>query len=215
MRIDGAIFDLDGTLLDSMFIWDTIGEEYLRSRGMEPREDLKETFKNMSIQQAARYYQTEYGLAGSEAEIIGGINRMIARYYVEEVQPKQGAARFLYDLKRRGVAMCVATATDRYLVEAALKRTGLDVYFQKIFTCTEIGHGKDEPDIFDSALALLGTKKENTWVFEDALYAIRTAKAAGFPVAAVFDRFERNPVAVRQTADLYLERYGEMRDYFD
>ena len=205
MRIRGAIFDVDGTLLDSMFIWDTIGETYLRSIGYQPKENLNETFKNMSLHQAARYYQTEYGVTRSIDEIMDGVNAMLERYYRFEVPLKPGAAELLERLRQSGVKLCIATATDRHLVEAALDRCGVLSCFGEIFTCNEVGHGKDEPDIFEAALRSLGTRREETLVFDDALYAVRTAKEAGFPVAAVYDNHERSQAEVRARSDLYLE----------
>ena len=205
MRIRGAIFDVDGTLLDSMFIWDTIGETYLRSIGYEPREKLNEVFKNMSLFQAARYYRTEYGVTLSIDEIMNGVNAMLERYYRFEVSLKPGVAELLAQLQASGVKLCIATATDRYLVEAALERCGVLSCFGEIFTCNEVGHGKDEPDIFEAALRFLGTRREETLVFDDALYAVRTAKEAGFPVAAVYDSHERSQAEVRARSDLYLE----------
>ena len=205
MRIRGAIFDVDGTLLDSMFIWDTIGETYLRSIGYQPKENLNETFKNMSLRQAARYYQTEYGVTRSIDEIMDGVNAMLERYYRFEVPLKPGVAELLERLRQDGVRLCIATATDRHLVEAALDRCGVLSCFGEIFTCNEVGHGKDEPDIFEAALRSLGTRREETLVFDDALYAVRTAKEAGFPVAAVYDNHERSQAEVRARSDLYLE----------
>ena len=205
MRIRGAIFDVDGTLLDSMFIWDTIGETYLRSIGYQPKENLNETFKNMSLHQAARYYQTEYGVTLSIDEIMDGVNAMLERYYRFEVPLKPGVAELLERLRQDGVRLCIATATDRHLVEAALDRCGVLSCFGEIFTCNEVGHGKDEPDIFETALRFLGTRREETLVFDDALYAVRTAKEAGFPVAAVYDSHERSQAEVRARSDLYLE----------
>ena len=205
MRIRGAIFDVDGTLLDSMFIWDTIGEAYLRSIGYQPKENLNETFKNMSLHQAARYYQTEYGVTRSIDEIMDGVNAMLERYYRFEVPLKPGVAELLERLRQSGVKLCIATATDRHLVEAALDRCGVLSCFGEIFTCNEVGHGKDEPDIFEASLRFLGTRREETLVFDDALYAVRTAKEAGFPVAAVYDSHERSQAEVRARSDLYLE----------
>ena len=205
MRIRGAIFDVDGTLLDSMFIWDTIGELYLRSIGYQPKENLNETFKNMSLRQAARYYQTEYGVTLSIDEIMDGVNAMLERHYRFEVPLKPGVAELLERLRQSGVKLCIATATDRHLVEAALDRCGVLSCFGEIFTCNEVGHGKDEPDIFEAALRFLGTRKEETLVFDDALYAVRTAKEAGFPVAAVYDSHEKEQDKVRLLADIYLK----------
>ena len=205
MRIRGAIFDVDGTLLDSMFIWDTIGETYLRSIGYQPKENLNETFKNMSLHQAARYYQTEYGVTLSIDEIMDGVNAMLERYYRFEVPLKPGVAELLERLRQSGVKLCIATATDRHLVEAALDRCGVLSCFGEIFTCNEVGHGKDEPDIFEASLRFLGTRREETLVFDDALYAVRTAKEAGFPVAAVYDSHEKEQDKVRLLADIYLK----------
>ncbi len=210
MRIRGAIFDVDGTLLDSMFIWDTIGEAYLRSIGYQPKENLNETFKNMSLHQAARYYQTEYGVTLSIDEIMDGVNAMLERYYRFEVPLKPGVAELLERLRQSGVRLCIATATDRHLVEAALDRCGVLSCFGEIFTCNEVGHGKDEPDIFEAALRFLGTRKEETLVFDDALYAVRTAKEAGFPVVAVYDSHEKAQDQIRMLADVYLEELTQL-----
>ena len=210
MRIRGAIFDVDGTLLDSMFIWDTIGETYLRSIGYQPKENLNETFKNMSLHQAARYYQTEYGVTQSIDEIMDGVNAMLERYYRFEVPLKPGAAELLERLRQDGVRLCIATATDRHLVEAALDRCGVLSCFGEIFTCNEVGHGKDEPDIFEAALRFLGTRREETLVVDDALYAVRTAKEAGFPVAAVYDSHEKAQDQIRMLADVYLEELTQL-----
>ncbi len=204
MKIQGAIFDVDGTLLDSMSVWDAIGSDYLRSIGYEPRENLNEVFKTMSLRQAAEYYRHEYGVTRSIKEIMDGVNAMLERFYRNDAPLKPGAEELLERLRRKEVKLCIATATDRYLVEAALERCGVLSYFDKIFTCNEVGHGKDEPIIFEAALHFLGTEKAKTLVFDDAFYAIRTAKKAGFPVAAVYDSHEKAQAEIRALADLYL-----------
>jgi HAD superfamily hydrolase (TIGR01509 family) len=209
MKISGAIFDVDGTLLDSMSIWDTIGESYLRSIGYEPKENLNEVFNNMSLHQAACYYQSEYGVTLSTDEIMSGVNAMLEQYYRYEVSLKPGAEKLLEQLHQNEVKLCIATATDRYLVEVALRRCGVLSYFGEIFTCNEVGHGKDEPHIFEAALRFLGTERAETIVFDDALYALRTAKAAGFPVAAVYDSHENAQAEVQTLADVYLENLAQ------
>lgn len=206
----GAIFDVDGTLLDSMSIWDTVGEDYLRSIGYRPRGNLNEVFKDMSLDQAARYYQAEYGVALSVEEITAGVNAMLEDFYRHRAPLKPGAGAFVEGLFRRGVRLCIATATDRYLVEAALERCGVLSRFERIFTCGEVGHGKDEPDIFEAALRFLGTERSKTVVFEDALYAARTAKKAGFRLAAVHDVHEKGQAEIRRLADLYLENFEQL-----
>lgn len=205
MRLRGAVFDMDGTLLDSMSVWDTVGERYLRSVGYEPREDLNEALKTMSLRQAAHYLRAEYGVTLGVSEIEEGVNAVLERYYLFEAPLKPGAAELLARLREKGVRLCVATATDRRLAEAALKRCGVLSCFDGIFTCGEVGRGKDEPDIFEAALGFLGTKREETLVFDDALYALRTAKSAGFPVAAVYDSHERAWDEILRLADICLE----------
>ena len=205
MKISGAIFDVDGTLLDSMSIWDTIGADYLRSIGYIPRENLNEIFKNMSLLQAAEYYRNEYGVTLRVEEIMSGVNAMLEQFYQYEAPLKPGAAELLARLRQNRVKLCIATATDRYLVEAALARCGVLSYFGEIFTCNGVGHGKDEPHIFEAALRFLGTERAETVVFDDALYAIRTAKDAGFPIAAVYDTHEKSQTEVRALSDFYLE----------
>ncbi len=142
MKICGAIFDVDGTLLDSMFIWDIIGENYLRSIGYEPRENLKEVFKNMSLRQAACYYRKEYGVTLGEDEIMEGVNALLERYYRCEFPLKPEMAEFLMRLHKAGVKLCIATATGRYLVEADLSRLGVMSYFSGMFTCYEVGQAE-------------------------------------------------------------------------
>lgn len=207
MKLAGAIFDFDGTLFDSMSIWDTVGEDYLRSLGRPPEEGLRNILKPLSLAQSARYLKERYSLPLSEAQIMESVNKTVENFYFHTVQPKPGVPEFLEQLRRQGVKMCIATATDRYQVEAALKRCGLDGYFCEIFTCTGVGHGKDEPDIYEAALAYLGTAKSETLVFEDALHAIRTAKKAGFSVAAVFDTHEPNQKEIQALADFFLKSF--------
>ena len=202
--IKGAIFDLDGTLLDSMFIWDTIGEEYLRSLGKEPHEDLKETFMTLTLEEAAEYYREHYGVTLSVKEIVDGVNAMVEQTYRTKVTLKPGISEYLAWLKENGVRMCVATVTDRYLVEETLDRLGVRHYFSEIFTCAEVGFGKDKPIIYQKALEHLGTEKSDTYVFEDLPFALNTAKTDGFPTVGVYDRHEAHQDELKELADYYI-----------
>ena len=202
--IKGAIFDLDGTLLDSMFIWDTIGEVYLRSLDIEPRENLAEAFKTFTLEQAAEYYREHYGVALSVNEIVDGVNEMVAKLYRTKVTLKDGVRDFLEALKSQGVKMCVATVTDRPIVEDVLCNLGIRDFFTEIFTCAEVGYNKETPHIYRVALEALGAKKDETVVFEDALHALITAKKDGFRVAAVYDRHERNQTQMKENGDYYI-----------
>ena len=209
--IKGAIFDLDGTLLDSMFIWDTIGEVYLHSLDIEPRENLAETFKTFTLEESAEYYRTHYGMTLSVAEIVDSVNRMIEDLYKTTVPLKKGVAEFLAGLSKAGVRMCIATVTDKYLVEAALTRLKVRQYFGEIITTAEVGGGKNDPKIYRTALAYLGTEKHETLVFEDMLHALMTAKNDGFPVAAVYDKHELRQTEMKENSDYYITNYETVK----
>lgn len=207
--LKGAIFDFDGTLVDSMFIWDTIGEDYLRSLGKEPHEDLKESFMTLTLEQAAEYYRTHYGVTLSVKEIVDGVNAMVEEIYRTRVTLKHGVAEYLRLLKENGARMCIATVTDRYLVEETLERLGILHYFSEIFTCAEVGYGKDKPIIYRKALEHLGTPREETFVFEDSLFALKTAWADEFSTVGVYDQYEDKQEDIMTFADYYISDYKD------
>jgi len=202
--IKGAIFDLDGTLLDSMWIWDTIGEDYLRSLGYEPKEDINALFKTFSLRQAAEHYKTRYEMPMSVEELMDGVNKTVENYYFHTVTLKEGVKELLERLYENGVSMCIATATDKYQVEAAITRLGIKYCFSDILTCTEVGHGKDEPIIYQKALEALRTDRSNTLVVEDSLYALRTAKNDGFITVGIYDGHNSEQTEIKSYSDLYL-----------
>ena len=207
--LKGAIFDFDGTLVDSMFIWDTIGEDYLRTLGKEPHEELKETFMTLTLDEAAEYYRTHYGVTLSVKEIVDGVNAMVEEIYRTRVALKHGVSDFLAQLKENGVRMCVATVTDRYLVEETLERLGILHYFSEIFTCAEVGYGKDKPIIYRKAHEHFDTVKNETYVFEDSLFALKTAKADGFTTIGVYDRHETSQDKLKNLADYYIRDFAD------
>ena len=214
MNIKCAIFDFDGTLFDSMFIWDNVGDVYLRSQGVKPTPSMRKDVKTLSLYQSACYLQKEYALPFSVEEIMAGINRTVEHFYIHVVQPKPGVVDFLERIKAKGIPMCIATASDRYQVEAALRRCGMEQYFDAIFTCSEVGHGKDEPVIFRKAMAHFGADRSNTVVFEDALHAVQTAKADGFTVAAVYDDSEQRQLEIRTLADCYIPDFEHTENFW-
>lgn len=211
--LKGAIFDFDGTLFDSMFVWETAGEAYLASLGIKPKESLQSSLKSMSLTQSAVYIAEKYNLKLDIRDIMDGINKTVENFYFHKVQPKQGVIEFLELLKIMNVKMCIATATDRYQIEAALKRCNMDKCFSEIFTCTEVGFGKDEPIIFQKAMEHLDTPKDGTVIFEDAYHAVNTAKANGFLTVAVYDSSERRQSEIRALTDLYLEDFTQVNTF--
>ena len=212
--IQGVIFDFDGTLFDSMFIWDTAGESYLRSIGKEPEADLQKVLKPMSLLQSAQYIREKYDIPLSVEDIMDGVNRTVEDFYFHTVEPKPGVIDFLEELHRRNIRMCIATATDRYQVEAALQRCKMRHFFSEIFTCTEVGSGKDRPDIFRKAMEHLQTDRSNTAVVEDAYHAAHTAKQNSFKVVGVYDSHESRQQELLQIADVFLPDYLHLNHFW-
>lgn len=209
MRLQGAIFDLDGTLLDSSPVWSHLGEDMLRARGVEPEPNLNEVFKEMSLLQSAAYCKEHYHLQESETEIMAAIDDQVDDYYRNHSTVKPGVKEFLSILKMQSVWMYIATATNREQTEAALRHTGLDGYFRGILTCTECNTDKTSPDIYEKAVRRLRCQKKDVVVFEDALHAIHTAKEAGFRVAAVEDPASAgDKEQILQLADYYIDDFS-------
>ena len=209
--IKGAIFDVDGTLLDSMSIWEHLEEDYLISCGITPRPGIKDDLRTLGGLEVPLYFQSEYGLQGTKTEIRAGINRLAEDFYHNKAQLKKGVYTALEAMSARGIKMCVATATDRCLVEPALRRCGVLRFLERIFTCGEEKTGKRSPEIFVLASVFLGTDISETLVVEDALHAMITAKSAGFPVAAVYDRSaDDQKNEIKASSDVYLETMDEI-----
>lgn len=215
MKIKGAIFDLDGTVLDTMSIWEALGEKYLRAKGIEPEKDLRRKMSVMSLIGAAEYFREHYHVTDNVEKIVSDVVKEVKDFYENIAEVKAGMPEFLASLDTKNIRMCIATATDRELAESALKRCGIDGYFGKIFTCGELGTGKDKPDIYNIALQYLGTERENTAVFEDAYHAAQTAKNAGFKLCGVFDKFEQDTEKVKNISDLYFESLSGADKFFD
>ena len=156
MRLQSAIFDMDGTLLDSMPIWRDLGTSVLRGLGIEPEPETDEMLKTLSLRHGIAYCKEHYHLPQTEEELIGRVVDRVADFYQHEVQAKPGVDKFLSLLKMEGVWMYVATATDRPLAEAALRHAGIDHYFRGLITVAEVGVGKKESaEIYERAMRRL------------------------------------------------------------
>ena len=210
-NIRGAIFDMDGTLLDSMPIYDTAISDMMRSLGYSPREDLYEAVRPLSGNEVLEYLRGEYGVTHTLDELNDALDRELFDYYNTTPPMKPGVLALLDKLRAENIPMCVATATNRVHVEAALNRLGIAGYFTRIFTCAEEETGKREPKIFLKAAEHLGFAPTDVYVFEDAVHAIHTAKNAGFRVVAVRDLAEdKNRAEIISVAD---EFYDDLSDF--
>ncbi len=182
-----AIFDMDGTLADSMDFWTHLGEEYLRRQGIAPPPDIWDTLKALTMPQAAQWLVRTFGLPGTAAGAEAEMSAVMADHYRRDVPLKPGAREYLAALRDRGVGMCLATNTPSPLVRACLSRLGVLDLFRFCISGEEVGAGKDKPDIYLAAAERLGGAPRDVAVYEDALFALQTAKAAGFYTMGVFD----------------------------
>ena len=209
MNFNAVIFDLDGTLLDSMYIWDTLAGDYLKSIGIKPRDGLSDEVNTLMMEDAAIYLKEEYALPYSTEKILDDIFAIVDDFYFNTASIKEGVYDFLNLLKNLGIRMCIATASERYVVEAALKRCKVYDFFDRVFTCSEVGYSKTKPDIFFEAAKFLNEQSKDILVFEDALFAAQTAKNAGFKVCGVYDQSEKCVEELKRTADYYINSFKE------
>lgn len=201
-----AIFDMDGTLVDSMIFWKHLASEYLHSKGVPNiSENILEQIKPMTMSESAALFRAEFGLTGDiEAEM----NAMMDEHYRRDIPLKPGAAAYLRRLREKGVRMCVASATAEHLMKACLSRLGVLPCFEFLLSCESVGAGKNSPLVFLEAARRLGADVSESAVYEDALYAARTAKNAGFYVVGVFDA-SADREAVRSIADEIILNWEE------
>lgn len=211
MAIRGAIFDMDGTLTESMHLWIEIGRRYLEGLGYTVSPEQNREMTKMLLEPMALYMQDQFGLTKSQSQIVDEINKIVEPDYFETVVVKPTVVESLEAMQERGIRMCVATATDRHLTEACLKRNGIDRFFSAVFTCGEEHCNKRTSLIYDKARAHLGTSPEETYIFEDTYVSILGAKQSGCRVVALEDRWsEKKRDLIKEAADVYVERMGDL-----
>lgn len=183
-----AIFDLDGTLVDSLPFWRELSREYLISKGLKTVPgDILERIKPLTVKESARLFINELGVEGTPESVAGEINDMMACHYREDIPMKPGVPEHLAALRARGVRMSVASATVEPLIDACLERLGLRHFFEFSLSCDTVGAGKSSPLVYQRAAERLGSLPADTAVYEDSLLAATTAKNAGFYLCVVAD----------------------------
>ena len=179
------IFDMDGTLLDSMGEWTHLGRSFLLSRQIQPPENLEDIIETMTMDESAAYFRT-LGVSGDIASINHEVMQLIHDSYRLQIPLKPGVLSLLKDLStKKDSILCVLTTSERDCAENAFRRLGILSYFKDIHTSFEIGLGKRTGDIYKYVCDLYQVPPSNTVVFEDAPYAIHAAKEAGCYVYAV------------------------------
>jgi HAD superfamily hydrolase (TIGR01509 family) len=210
-KLKYKIFDLDGTLLDSMAAWRNLGKDYLLQKGINPPDNLNEIIAAMSMIESAAYFQKAFKIDLSAEEIIKEIKMLIENKYKYEFKLKPYVKEYLQKLKDENSVMCIVTATPLKLAKAALERNEIKKYFSFVISCDEVGLGKNKPDIFLLAANRLNAEPFEIAVYEDADFALITAKEAGFYTIGVYDDYFKNERKdIELISDIYIESFKEL-----
>lgn len=210
-NIDAVIFDLDGSLVDSMWMWHEIDIEYLKRYQLTVPEDLQQQIEGFSFSETARYFKERFRIPESIEEIKRTWNEMAWDKYLYEVPLKPGAEEFLKLCRQRGIRLGIATSNSRELVTNVADTHGLHDYFSCIMTSCDVGKGKPAPDIYLEVARQLKVLPGRCLVFEDIIPGIMAGKAAGMYVCAVEDAYSLDQTAEKKAlADYYIKDFYEL-----
>ena len=210
-NIKACLFDMDGTLLDSMHIWKDIDIEFLGRFGYELPTTLQREIEGMSFRETACYIKDRFDLPISIEEIMNIWNEMAFQKYSEEIFFKEGAFEFVKLLKEKGIRTAICTSNSRELVNAVAEHLGFMPYFDTIITSCEVGAGKPAPDIYLEAAKRVGAEPEHCLVFEDIVTGLTAGKRAGMKLCAVEDVYSADQrEAKKAMADYYVENYLDL-----
>ncbi len=212
MKKKGYIFDMDGTLIDSMPMWYSINEEFLTSMGVEFNDDIAREIGPMSIVGASDYLIERFGLPVTAKELTEAFMTLLYQKYRSSVTVKPGVVEFLEQCKAEGIPMCVATATETPLALEAMKAHGLLPYMEFLISCEDVGKSKRHPAIYLEAARRLNLEPQDAAVLEDVYYGAETAKKAGFYVVGVHDSMvtEEETLALQKISDCYIQSFCEL-----
>ena len=205
---EAVIFDLDGSLVDSMWMWKAIDIEYLKGFGIKPPEDLQKQIGGRSFFETAVFFKDKFGLEDSVEKIGDDWNRMAWDKYTNEVPLKDGAFEFLSACENKGIKLGIASSNSTELIEQVLFSHNIRDRFSSVKSGTQIQKGKPAPDVYLAVANELKVSPEKCLVFEDLVDGIKAGKNAGMTVVAVSDDYSRHSdKAKRELADYYIEDY--------
>lgn len=210
-NIEGAVFDLDGTLLDSSWVWEKVDEKFLGDRGFQVLDDYVDEISPLGAERAAVYTIERFGLNEDKDDIVREWIEMAKKEYATEVVCKPYAKEFLEELHKLNIKMAVATSSDRELFMKTLEREGILKYFQKIVTVDEVERGKGYPDIYEEAARRIKVNPHKCLVFEDILAGVTGASLGEFNVVAVFDeKSKHNWEKIKSISKYSINDYKEL-----
>ncbi|MDD3173120.1 MAG: HAD family phosphatase [Herbinix sp.] len=209
--IDAVIFDMDGTLVDSMWMWESIDQEYLGRYRIELPDDLQKNIEGTSFSETAIYFKQRFNLPDSLEQIKSDWNQMAWDKYLNEVPVKEGVIELLEHLKQRGIPAGIATSNSRELVDLIIKKYQMQEYFASIRTSCEVATGKPSPDIYLLVAKDLDVEPTRCLVFEDILVGVMAGKNANMKVCAVYDKYsEKEQDEKIKLADYYVNSITEV-----
>lgn len=210
-NVQAAIFDMDGTIVDSMWIWDEIDKEYLNKHGFNVPASLKDDIAHLNFHEVALYFKKTFNLPYEPEEIECEWNQMAYEAYAKKIGLKPGIENFLKYLKKKNIKIALATSNNNLLLEVCLKANGIYEYFDSITLTSEVSRGKDFPDVYLLSADKLSVKPEHCIVFEDLLPAVQGAKKAGMKVIGVYDEFSRDSHDdIKAAADAFIDDYSSL-----
>ncbi|MBO4420434.1 MAG: HAD family phosphatase [Lachnospiraceae bacterium] len=212
-NIDAVIFDMDGTLIDSMWMWEQIDIDYLARFGYTLPADLQESIEGMSFKETADYIQKRFNIPEDTDTMMKTWIEMAYEFYRTKVGFKPGAREFLTELKRRGIKIGMATSNAMELVDVVLDHLDAHSYFDEIHVSSEVKHGKPFPDIYLLVAEKLGVSHDRCLVFEDILPGIRAGRAARMKVCSVYDRYAHQEINIAMRySDYYIRGFDVLMD---
>lgn len=203
-----AIFDMDGTLIDSLifweYLWRDLGARYMGDESFRPTEADDKAVRTLTMKDAMALIHAHYHICSNAETLWHYAEDLLLDFYRNRVQLKLGAEEFLQACYQRGTKMCIASASAPTLVEEALAHCGIRKYFLKVFSCADLGFGKERPDVYFQAQEFMGEPIGQTWVFEDSLSAVETATRAGFPTVGIYDQNNYGQDQIESIATRYI-----------
>lgn len=210
MPVTGAIFDCDGTLLDSTEVWLETQNALTEKAQAELSEDDLNAIWTYTIPEMGVFYHERFGLGASCEDVVAMIHNQMLESYRHKVKPRKGAIEFVRKLHEAGVVCSVASSTPTPLLQVAIEVSGFAPYMKAIISVDEVGVSKREPAVYDYARECMGTAKESTWIFEDSAYAVKTSKDAGYQVVAIFDSVTAGSWDALSPADIRIKEFEDL-----